>query len=152
MSQTEGFTAKQLVAIQALADPADNRNLDELARDLGVARATLFRWRQKPEFQGAITTLARESVLLANLPKVYAALLGKALAGNVRAIEILLTHVDDYTTRVKQEAKAELTGPGGGPVQVDAGYDLSLLTLEELETMRTLAEKAMPTALPPGRF
>lgn len=140
-----------------MADPSDNRSLDEVARDLGVARATLFRWRHKAEFQTAVTTLARESVLLANLPKVYRALLDKALGGNVRAIEILLTHVDGYTTRVKQEAKAELSGPDGGPIPVAAeSYNLAVLTVEELKTLRRLAIKvsepaALPPALMPGR-
>ena len=41
-----------------------------------------------------------------------------------------------------QSDRHEVSGPGGGPIQVDHRQDLKRLSVEELEQLRELLEKA----------
>lgn len=50
------LTPMQLKAIDLLQQP--NLSLEDVARQCGVVRKTLYKWRQQPEFQAARNTIA----------------------------------------------------------------------------------------------
>ena len=74
---------------------------------------------------------------------VRRALFKLAAQGNVAAAIFLSKNLLGYRDVVNNE----LTGPGGGPIQMSTKPDLSQLTKEELAQLRIIAAKTKP----PGR-
>ena len=64
-------------------------------------------------------------------------LFGQAAKGNVAAAIFLAKNVLGYRDIVANE----LSGPNGAPIELDHKPDLSQLTDEELQQLRTIAEK-----------
>ena len=62
--------------------------------------------------------------------------------GNVAAAIFLSKNLLGYRDVVNNE----LTGPGGGPIQMSSKPDLSQLTDEELKPLRNITEKTKPAA------
>jgi len=100
------FTPKQLKAIQLLAQPGE-LGYEEIADEIGVDYVTLWRWRRVEAFQKAVNDLSY-SCLKDELPKVYKSLAGKAISGNVKAIEIILKFADNFVERSETSIKGEL--------------------------------------------
>ena len=67
-------------------------------------------------------------------------LFSQAAKGNVAAAIFLSKNLLGY----KDFVNNELSGPNGGPIEVDHKPDFSKLSNEELLQLRTIAEKAKP--------
>lgn len=127
------FTPKQLKAIQMLAQPGE-KSFEDIAAELDIDNVTLWRWRRVEAFQKAVNDLSY-SCLKDELPKVYKSLAGKAISGNVKAIEIILKFADNFIERSETSIKADI--------------DLGGATDEELE--RQLAEQERLLGLTKGK-
>lgn len=118
------FTPKQLKAIEYLARPGD-MTFDEIAVELDIDKATLWRWRRVEAFQKAVTDLSY-SCLKDELPRVYRSLADKAIDGNVKAMELLLKYAGNFVEKIETKVTSDL--------------DLGGATDDEIE--RQLAEQA----------
>jgi hypothetical protein len=108
---------------------------EEIAAFFGVSSRTIERRRKMPKY-AAIMDDARAKGKIS----VRRSLFKLANSGNVAAAIFLSKNLLGY----KDVVNNELTGAGGGPIQMNAKPDLSQLTKEELEQLRELAEKTAP--------
>jgi transposase-like protein len=84
------LSPEQLRAVDLIVSKgATGARFSEIAETVGVSERTLLRWRQTPEFREEV----RKRTLELNgehLSKVLESLVKRAVAGNVRAIELYL--------------------------------------------------------------
>lgn len=125
------WSPKQLKAIEMLARP-EEKDLSEIAEDLGINFSTLWRWRRDEDFQRAVTTLAY-SCLKDELPKVYKSLGKRAVGGNVKAIELMLKFADNYVEKVKTEVTGNMDLGGVSDEELQR-------LIDEQDRLRNLAE------------
>lgn len=125
------WSPKQLKAIEMLARP-EEKDLSEIAEDLGINFSTLWRWRRNEDFQRAVTTLAY-SCLKDELPKVYKSLGKRAVGGNVKAIELMLKFADNYIEKVKTEVTGNMDLGGVSDEELQR-------LIDEQDRLRNLAE------------
>lgn len=85
------FTHKQLKAIELLA--TGNDTFEDVAKEVGIARQTLWVWRQNREFVEAVVSRARD-ILRAELPTMYCVAAEKAKSGQHSFFKTLLEHLD----------------------------------------------------------
>lgn len=111
---------------------------EETAAFLGISTRTLQR-RLKIAKYGIVVERARARGRVS----VRRNLFRLANEGNVAAAIFLSKNLLGY----RDVVNTEHTGMGGGPIQVAQRPDLSQLTDEELQQLRTIADKT----LPPGR-
>src|ERR1700752_3777096 len=105
----------------------------ELASFFGVSPRTIARRRQSPKFLEALERgKARGKI---NLRRILWKL---AQSGQIAAAIFLAKNVLGY----KDAGSMELSGPGGGPIEVATKPDLSQLNDDELKQLRALAAKA----------
>ena len=87
-------------------------SVKQFAAAIGYDRTSLYRWKKEiPDFWGKVNARARE---LFNQQTKYAIFKGlnlKAMAGDVRAAEFVLSHYSDYTPPA-QKHEVKLTGWG----------------------------------------
>ena len=105
---------------------------EEIAAFFGVSTRTIERRRKQPKFQEAI-----EQGKAKGRVSVRRNLFRLANAGNIAASIFLAKNLLGY----KDVVSNELSGPGGGPIQTAARPDLTQLSDEELQQLRTIAEK-----------
>ncbi len=123
-----GLNRDQLRAVDALAHRTFGQTLQSIADDAGCCRMSLYRWMRLPEFVQAVRTSV-EARLGMHRGEVAGALLdGAAIpgAGQSSMQRLYWQLLGDLTE------KSEVTGPGGGPIQV-ATIDITKLTDAELE-------------------
>lgn len=131
MSDT-GFTPKQLKAIELLARPDNELDLQQIADELGINQSTLWRWRRDENFQKAVTDLSY-SCLKDELPKVFKSLANKAINGNVKAIELMLKYAGDYVEKIETKVSGDLDLGGMSDAELDR-------QIKEQERLLKLAE------------
>ena len=128
----------------------------EVAAELGVDRATVWRWTQNPDFAAELARGRRE-----RLADARARLDGATLS----AVAVLLDLAADGTappavrlraacavldrTGMGPASRHELTGAGGGPVGLDLA-ELSRMTDDDLDRAGAALEKVagMKSAMP----
>ena len=89
---------KKKKAIELLAHEPD-MNLEQLAKEVGVCRATIHNWRSDPGFIDAFYD--RYMVLFGSeLPSVLKSLIREAKEGNVQAARLVLEHSGKLVKRV----------------------------------------------------
>lgn len=117
---------------------AEGMSMAEYAAEFGIDRTTLFDWRDRhPEFS---TALARAKILEQSWWECQARLnvKNKDFNANLWYRCAASRFRDDYTER----KSTELTGPGGGAVQVESRtLDINNLSHEEMIALRNLTLK-----------
>jgi hypothetical protein len=131
MSDT-GFTPKQLKAIELLARPDNELDLQQIADELGINQSTLWRWRRNENFQKAVTELSY-SCLKDELPKVFKSLANKAIGGNVKAMELMLKYAGNYVEKIETKVSGDLDLGGVSDAELDR-------QIKEQERLLKLAE------------
>ncbi len=85
-----GFSPKELVLIELLADVGDKRPKDQKSEAAGFHKKRVYDLQHNPKFNNAVYARMREA-LVAALPTVYASLLGVIQTKkDLKAIELLL--------------------------------------------------------------
>ena len=110
---------------------------DEIAAFLGVSSRTIERRRRVEKFRTVMDNAYAKGRI-----SIRRALFKMAGQGNVAAAIFLSKNLLGY----KDVVNNELTGAGGGPIQMSSKPDLSQLTKEELAQLRVIAEKTKPAA------
>lgn len=105
----------------------------EVASFFGVSTRTIERRKRQPAFADTMERGRAKGKL-----SVRRMLFGQAAKGNVAAAIFLAKNVLGYRDVVANE----LSGPNGNPIEVEHRPDLTQLTDEELQQLRTIAEKA----------
>lgn len=108
---------------------------EEIGAWFGVSTRTIERRRQVAQFAEAMTRGKAKGKL-----SVRRHLFRLATAGNVAAAIFLAKNLLGY----RDVVNTQLSGPAGGPIQLTAQPDLSQLTDEELDQLRTITRKALP--------
>jgi transcriptional regulator with XRE-family HTH domain len=126
------FTGKQLKAIEMLARPDNELTLQEIADQLGINQSTLWRWRRNEDFQKAVTELAY-SCLKDELPNLFKSLAGKAISGNVKAMELMLKYAGNYVEKIETKVSGDLDLGGMSDAELDR-------QIKEQERLLKLAE------------
>jgi hypothetical protein len=105
---------------------------EELASFFGVSARTIARRRQSPKFREALERgKARGKI---NLRRILWKL---AQSGQIAAAIFLSKNILQY----RDAGSMELSGPGGGPIEIASKPDFSNLNADELKQLRTLAAK-----------
>ena len=111
---------------------------EEIAAFFGVSTRTIERRRKVQKFSEIMDSAKAKGRI-----SVRRSLFRMAAKDNVAAAIFLSKNLLGYRDVVNNEH----TGLAGGPIQIAAKPDLSNLTDEELQHLRTIVDKA----LPPGR-
>jgi hypothetical protein len=106
---------------------------DEIAAFFGISSRTIERRRTVEKFR-----LIMDNAYAKGKISIRRALFKLANQGNVAAAIFLSKNLLGYRDVVNNE----LSGAGGGPIQLSAKPDYSQLTNEELKQLRVIAEKA----------
>ena len=109
---------------------------EELAAFVGVSARTVERRKKQPAFAEALTR-GKAKGLVSLRRNLWALAARGNPAANIFLAKNLLGYKDYFSN--------ELSGPNGGPIQIDRKTDLSKLTDEDLQELERLVEKAKPT-------
>lgn len=82
----EGLTEKQIVAINLVLNPSDNRSVAAKLRAIGVSPVTYNGWKRQKHFMEAMRNQG-EKLFGQTQPEVHAALVKQALQGDMQAIK-----------------------------------------------------------------
>lgn len=92
--------------------------------DNNISAMTISRWKKDPNFWEDVAREAREWAKEFT-PDVYASVTGKAIAGDMKAAEIFLTHFDNFTRKSNTQKQETHT--------IEAGESLTSLLLARAE-------------------
>jgi hypothetical protein len=106
---------------------------EDLAAWFGVSLRTIERRRKRPDFLDAMDRGRAKGRI-----SVRRMLFSQAANGNAAASIFLAKNLLGY----RDVQRNEPSGPEGGPLPVDGGIDLSRLSLEEVEQLRALLDRA----------
>lgn len=116
---TKNWTAAQFKFIEWLSVPKKLRKpktQDAFAKEIGVDPSTLWYWKRLPGFQDEVSRLCRE-MLKDNITDIYAALINKAIDGDVPAIKLAMEMTREYIPR------QEVSGTDGGDLVIKVRYE-----------------------------
>ncbi len=119
------LSARQLRYVQILADPANaGRSAQSLADEVGVNRKTIYRWNEDPGVQKAIEQEIRKYSFKI-LPYAWECL-RQRMEKDTQALKLYFQLLGQHRESM------EVSGPGGGPVQL---AQLKDMTDEELASL-----------------
>lgn len=95
--------ARMAIAAELLANPDFSGTKEEIAREAGVSRATLYRWLRNPDFVALVNQLVAQYAD-AELAMVWKSLCKQIQAGNLQAIRLYF----ELRERSKQTAANQL--------------------------------------------
>lgn len=95
--------ARMAIAAELLANPDFSGTKEEIAREAGVSRATLYRWLRNPDFVALVNQLVAQYAD-AELAMVWKSLCKQIKAGNLQAIRLYF----ELRERSKQTASNQL--------------------------------------------
>jgi len=87
------WSKQQLLYMVILADPFDERTEEEISKDIGVSRMTMWKWRQDEDFNAAAHDMLMK-FLNGELRKVYKGLVKRAAQGEVEQAKLVFAQLD----------------------------------------------------------
>jgi hypothetical protein len=123
-------TDKQLLVLDTAREIGLQRSISAVAIESGVSRITIHKWlREDADFKEAWQDIPNK--LLSNhLPGIYAALIRKAVDGDVQAIKLALEVTGKYTPAVQRHE-----------VKHEGQIDLTCLSEDDLRGLEAIAAK-----------
>ena len=88
--ELEELTPKQMLAVQVISDPTQRTNLSNRLKKIGVTYPEYRSWLKQPVFARYIQRLT-EDMLVEHTGDLHTALMGRALNGDLKAIEFVYT-------------------------------------------------------------
>lgn len=85
---SQNFTPQQYLYMSILADPNDKRTDEEVAKEVGVSRRTLWEWRQKDGFLDEAYKILEKNVK-SHFNEIFDALITKAKQGDTQAAKLV---------------------------------------------------------------
>jgi len=79
-------------------DYSKRQTLKDVAKEIGIAHSTIWRWHQNPDFVKWINNQSFE-MLKSSLNGVYRALVRKAESGDVHAIKLYLENIGEFVEK-----------------------------------------------------
>ena len=116
--------ARMAIAAELLANPDFSGTKEEIAREAGVSRTTLYRWLRNPDFVALVNQLVAQYAD-AELAMVWKSLCKQIQAGNLQAIRLYF----ELRERSKQTASNQLQDD-----QTSKLYETNYETFAEAET------------------
>lgn len=118
------------MVLEAAREIGLQRSISAVAIEAGVNRVTIHKWfRDDPDFKAAWEDIPNK--LLSNhLPGIYAALIRKAVDGDVQAIKLALEVTGKYTPAVQRHE-----------VKHEGQIDLTCLSEDDLRGLEAIASK-----------
>ena len=104
-------------AAEMLANPEIKTN-KEIYESLDIPKSTFYDWKDRQEFIDMVNSKVDKYTDQA-LPDVWESLIEQATSGSVQAQKLYFEMKDKYRDR------KEISGPGGGPVEIDAKSKLA---------------------------
>ncbi len=122
--------ARMAIAAELLANPDFSGTKEEIAREAGVSRATLYRWLRNPDFVALVNQLVAQYAD-AELAMVWKSLCKQIKAGNLQAIRLYF----ELRERGKQTAANQLQDQTSKLYEtLGADYETNYETFAEAET------------------
>ena len=85
-----GWSSEQQMYMDMCADPYNNMGEEEMAKEIGVTRKTLWSWRKHPDFWPEVYKLV-ERYGASKSAEVWKALISKCVKGDTEAIKLYFT-------------------------------------------------------------
>ena len=101
-----GLSSKQRTAAEKLANPTFEGSVTELCEEIGVSRASFYRWMDKPAFRDYLNGLI-DKYSDGELASVWKALIRKCIRGDTRAMKLYFELKGRFESR-----------PANGEVQI----------------------------------
>jgi hypothetical protein len=93
--------------IDILANPCEDRNEEEIAKELDISRHTLWDWKHEPNFWDKVWDRFTNFYAQNELPKVNQAVLRKAKQGDMVAAKMIYEIAKRYVEKSQIEVKGE---------------------------------------------
>jgi hypothetical protein len=100
-----GLSIEQQTALLKLADPTDRRSLPTRLKELGISQPKYQSWLKQPLFRAMLNQRTKD--LYADyLPEVRGALVGKAVGGDIQAIDRVLAITGEWDPAAREVQNA----------------------------------------------
>jgi AcrR family transcriptional regulator len=134
------LTPRQLVALECLMTRTEDETIEQVASRAGVSRRTMHRYLRDASFHAEYRTRVAIEIGSQRGRMALALVKGGTTPGPGQAAmqKIYWTMLGE----LKDLSAMELTGKDGGPVEMGSTIDLSVLSIEEKQTLAELLEKA----------
>lgn len=100
-----GLSIEQQTALLILADPTDRRSLRVKLRTLGIPGPTYQSWLRQPLFKAQLDKRTKD-YYSDYLPEVRGALVGKAMDGDMQAINVVLAITGEWDPHAREVQNA----------------------------------------------
>jgi L-serine deaminase len=106
--ETDNMALKpdQLLAIEFLAQPGNaGHTVEQVAKECGVSRKTIYEWKKKPEFEAELKRQIKRN-LLNRVPDVMEAMIQASITeGNAAAAKLVVQAAEMLTDNIVMETK-----------------------------------------------
>jgi L-serine deaminase len=98
----------QLLAIEFLAQPGNaGHTVEQVAKECGVSRKTIYEWKKKPEFEAELKRQIKRN-LLNRVPDVMEAMIQASITeGNAAAAKLVVQAAEMLTDNLVVETKGD---------------------------------------------
>jgi L-serine deaminase len=108
--ETDNMALKpdQLLAIEYLSQPGNaGHTVEEVAKECGVSRKTIYEWKKKPEFEAELKRQIKRN-LLNRVPDVMEAMIQASITeGNAAAAKLVVQAAEMLTDNIVMETKGD---------------------------------------------